>query len=55
MNSLIGKKAEQFVEWLHEAKFILPPKMRLDEARQLFERKQQEEDELSNEKNSEPS
>lgn len=52
MNGLSGKKAKEFVEWLEEAKWILPPKMSIDEARQLFERKIKEEEELKNEKSS---
>ena len=50
MNTLSGKKAEQFVEWLHEARWILPPLMKLSEARELFERKVKEKEVLKNEK-----
>jgi hypothetical protein len=53
MSSLSGKKAQDFVLWLEDAKWLLPPKMSIEEARLLFERKLKEEDELKDEKSSE--
>lgn len=50
MNTLSGKKAEAFVKWLEEARYYLPPKMSIDEARGVFEQKLKEEEELKNEK-----
>ncbi len=49
MSGMYGKKAEEFVEWLEEAKYCLPPKMSIEEARGVFERKLKEEEELRNE------
>lgn len=47
--SLSGKKADDFVVWLHIATKVLPPKMTLEEAQRLFLRKLKEEDALKNE------
>ena len=49
MSNLTGRKAEQFVEWLVEARWMLPPKMKISEARELFLRKLKEEEEILNE------
>ena len=49
MSALIGKKAEDFVNWLHQVKGLLPPKMSLLEAKNLFERKLQDEHEIKKE------
>jgi len=49
MGTLTGKQAEEFVEWLDDIRFLLPPKMRLSECRELFERKLKEENEIKNE------
>ncbi len=54
MSGLFGKKAKDFVEWLEVAQWLLPHKMSIAEARQLFERKIKEEEELKNEKISQP-
>jgi hypothetical protein len=48
--SLTGKKAQDFVVWLHIAKAVLPPNMTLAEAQTLFLRKLKEEEEGKNEK-----
>lgn len=50
MTSLSGKKAEAFVEWLEVAKHYLPPLMKISEARELFERKLKENEELKKQK-----
>ena len=38
-----------FMEWLDEAKYYLPRKMSIDEARLLYERKLKDEEEVKNE------
>lgn len=45
---IISEKQQfnDFLEWMEDAKWILPPKMTLSEARKLFERKIKEEDEM---------
>ena len=48
MTSLSGKKAEDFVDWLEKIKYLLPPLMKISEARELFERKLREDEELKN-------
>ena len=46
MSALIGKRAEDFVNWLHKIKGLLPPNMSLLEAKNLFERKLDDEKQL---------
>ncbi len=53
MTVLAGKKADDFVRWLNIAQFILPPKMSIEEAKNLFLRKVHEEDEIKHEGKSE--
>lgn len=43
MTNLHGKQAKEFVEWLDRAKHVLPGATTLTEAKEIFERKQQEE------------
>lgn len=45
---------KDFFAWLHDAKWYLPPKMTIAEAKLLYERMIKEEEELKNEKISEP-
>ncbi len=49
MSNLSGDKSQEFLDWLEEAMFLLPPKMMISEARELFERKLREEEEIKNE------
>jgi hypothetical protein len=49
MAHLSGEKGRAFVEWLEEAKFILPPMTKISEARLIWERKVAEEEALKNE------
>ena len=49
MSHLSGKKAQDFVVWLHIAKAVLPPKMSLEEAQKLFLRRLQEIEQVENE------
>ena len=48
MNGLSGEKAKNFVRWLNQAHRVLPPKMTLTEAQELFERKLEQEKEILN-------
>lgn len=52
MQGLKGKKAEDFVYWLEQIKFLLPGEMTISEARELFERKIKYEEQKKHEKNS---
>lgn len=47
MSALNGN---EFYDWLDDARRYLPPKMKVSEARLLFERKIKEEEELKHEK-----
>lgn len=49
MNSLSGKRAQEFVRWLDLIKGLLPPKMRLSEAQEIWERRNKEREEIKNE------
>lgn len=49
MTTLSGKKADDFLVWLKESQHILPPKMSLAEASELFLRKLKDEEDLKNE------
>lgn len=49
MEHLSGDKGRAFVEWLEEAKFVLPPQTRISEARLIWERKIKEEEEFRDE------
>ena len=37
MNGLSGKKAEEFVKWLNEARHLIPCATTIDEARHMWE------------------
>lgn len=43
MNS---NEKQQFLDWLEEIKFMLPPKMKVNEAREIWDRKVREEGEI---------
>lgn len=43
-----GRWFREFLDWMEEAKWILPPRMTIEEARQIYERKCQEEEEIEN-------
>ncbi len=49
MNTLHGKKAEDFVIWLEKARHLLPDETTIEEAKELFLKKNAEEF-LKNEK-----
>lgn len=49
MNSLSGKKAQDFVKWLDLIKGLLPDSMTIDEAAEIFERRCQEKEEKKDE------
>jgi hypothetical protein len=43
-----------FFDWLETVTYLLPPKMTVHEAKLLYERKEREEQEIQDEKNSPP-
>lgn len=43
-------KNREFLDWLDEMKFLLPPKMSMAEAWELFKRKDKEEKEINDNK-----
>lgn len=46
MSNLKGELAVEFVEWLHGIKWYLPPTMKISEAKELFERKVREDEDI---------